>query len=573
MKWDIDHTEDNPGICLSEIDFNDDTKIDRINKNDIVIFVGPNNVGKSQTLKDIYNGLADQPSTILKRIHPYKWGNINKIKELIKDIGSYNRQMNQYYVMGGYINFDNIEYTMGEACENHRDLRDLFVCDLNTETRLSVCHPAESITPNDSKTHPIHYLAFSPEVRKKFSKYFNMAFHKKIVPNIWYGKEIPLVVTDKMIQLKKEDFNDETERTEAYAAELMKYPMAHEQGDGVKSFIGILLYLILDFYKVYLIDEPEAFLHPPQAKIMGQMIGELTQGNKQVFISTHSEQLIHGLLDTAPDRVKIVRVTREKNQNHVFVLNAIDIERVWSDPILKYSNVLEGLFFKNVVLCESDSDCRFYAIINDFLQRENGNYADTFFSYSGGKQRVPVVMKALSSLGVDTKVIVDIDVLNTKPTFEKICRSCHIDWSSISEDYQVLYDEINRQSEMSARPKDEILTKIDKITKQSPESKYYSEVEVHQIKEMLKGKSPWNALKRYGKEAIPSGPSVQAFKRINEVTKKHNLFIVPVGELECFVKDVNTHGPRWVNAVLERYGDLKDPVYDRVKKFISLLQL
>lgn len=182
-------------------------------------------------------------------------------------------------------------------------------------------------------------------------------------------------------------------------------------------------------------------------------------------------------------------------------------------------------------------------------------------------------MKALSSLGVDTKVIVDIDVLNTKPTFEKICRSCHIDWSSISEDYQVLYDEINRQSEMSARPKDEILTKIDKITKQSPESKYYSEVEVHQIKEMLKGKSPWNALKRYGKEAIPSGPSVQVFKRINEVAKKHDLFIVPVGELECFVKDVNTHGPRWVNAVLERYGDLKDPVYDRVKKFISLLQL
>lgn len=84
MKWDIDHTEENPGICLSEIDFNDDTKIDRINKNDIVIFVGPNNVGKSQTLKDIYNGLADKPSMILKRIRPYKWGNVNEIKNLIK---------------------------------------------------------------------------------------------------------------------------------------------------------------------------------------------------------------------------------------------------------------------------------------------------------------------------------------------------------------------------------------------------------------------------------------------------------------------------------------------------------
>ena len=41
------------GGYISKIHFNDGTDVD-IQQNDIVIFVGPNNAGKSQSLKDIY---------------------------------------------------------------------------------------------------------------------------------------------------------------------------------------------------------------------------------------------------------------------------------------------------------------------------------------------------------------------------------------------------------------------------------------------------------------------------------------------------------------------------------------
>jgi len=44
---------------------------------------------------------------------------------------------------------------------------------------------------------------------------------------------------------------------------------------------------------------------------------------------------------------------------------------------------------------------------------------------------------------------------------------------------------------------------------------------------------------------------------------------VPVGELERFITEVNLHGPAWVNSVLERFPDLNNPVYDKVKAFIS----
>ena len=46
-------TVEKAGGYISELEFNTGEKV-QINRNDIVVFVGPNNAGKSQSLKDIY---------------------------------------------------------------------------------------------------------------------------------------------------------------------------------------------------------------------------------------------------------------------------------------------------------------------------------------------------------------------------------------------------------------------------------------------------------------------------------------------------------------------------------------
>lgn len=94
-------------------------------------------------------------------------------------------------------------------------------------------------------------------------------------------------------------YEDEQDRQEAYARILDTYKQVQNQGDGIKSFTGILLYLMLDYYRTYLIDEPESFLHPPQARIMGQIIGQTLADQQQAFISTHSEEIIKGCLKPA----------------------------------------------------------------------------------------------------------------------------------------------------------------------------------------------------------------------------------------------------------------------------------
>ena len=175
----------------------------------------------------------------------------------------------------------------------------------------------------------------------------------------------------------KGNFNDEQERQEAYAEILDTYDQVQNQGDGIKSFTGILLYLMIDYISTFLIDEPESFLHPPQATIMGRIIGKTLRNDQQAFISTHSEEIIKGILDVCPQRVKIIRITRNENSNSFSILDNNKFSQIWKDPLLKYSNIMTSLFHKDVVLCESDSDCKMYSIVERHLKEKSGQYSET----------------------------------------------------------------------------------------------------------------------------------------------------------------------------------------------------
>lgn len=51
-------------LIIKSLTFNDQTTI-ALNDNDIVVFVGPNNVGKSQSLHDIYNLLSENNGIVV----------------------------------------------------------------------------------------------------------------------------------------------------------------------------------------------------------------------------------------------------------------------------------------------------------------------------------------------------------------------------------------------------------------------------------------------------------------------------------------------------------------------------
>lgn len=93
------------GGYISRVDFNDGTYVD-IQQNDIIIFVGPNNAGKSQSLKDIHALSSKKlPTTIVSDIAITKY--TTQIKDLLDRIspkqpkGSYT----SYEVLGRYFTY------------------------------------------------------------------------------------------------------------------------------------------------------------------------------------------------------------------------------------------------------------------------------------------------------------------------------------------------------------------------------------------------------------------------------------------------------------------------------------
>ena len=61
----------------------------------------------------------------------------------------------------------------------------------------------------------------------------------------------------------------------------------------------------------------------------------------------------------------------------------------------------------------------------------------------------------------------------------------------------------------------------------------------------------WRAAKRTGKAAVPAGDATVALLQLLDLLSQKNLFVVPTGEVESFVKTVPGKGPKWVVEVIE----------------------
>lgn len=556
------------GGYISEICFNNGDRVS-VAQNDIVIFAGPNNAGKSQALRDIYTISGDKGNgVVIREIETIKHN--ASIECILKQIsaGTNLGDRVQYCVLGKHYDFYSHSDRVFHSNNGFNFFRNLFVANLNTSARLSICEPASNIPRDGAKDNPIHYAAFDGRYRKWLSENFYKAFGEHLIPNTNHGGNIPLCIGDPV---KLEDtYEDEQSRQEAYADILSSYKQVQNQGDGIKSFTGILLYLMLDHFCVYLIDEPESFLHPPQARIMGQIIGETLKNNQQAFISTHSEEIIKGLLETCPERLKIIRITRERDINQFSILSNDNLCQVWTDPLLKHSNIMSGLFHKTVVLCESDSDCQMYSIVDSFLKQEEGKYSETLFLHCGGKQRMARIVSALRAIGIEVKAIADFDVLNEESIIKGIIEACGIPWDSVSKDYSIFTANIHSKKEAVKR--NSAFSSIKQVIDGS-KAEYLSKEEIKQIQEAIATESAWSLLKKAGRSAIPAGDATAAFNRFNQIFANAGLYIVPCGELECFIREIGGHGPSWVNAVLEQYPAFENPVYSDLCQFIKTLSI
>ena len=337
----------------------------------------------------------------------------------------------------------------------------------------------------------------------------------------------------------------------------------------MRSFASVILHLLAPITpSILMLDEPEAFLHPPQAQLLGELIATERSARSQLFVATHSPEVLNGLLNVAPDHLRVLRIQRDGKVNRVKELDKRRVKEMEADPLVRYSSVMSGVFHKRVIICESDSDCTFYRALLDRPEVHGELQPDVLFVHANGKHRMGRLAVALTELDVPTDAIGDVDILR-EGVIEDIVNGLGGDRDRIGRAARAVRLAVEEQKPWLKSA--EVVRDVQNVLETVETEGEFPKSARQRIEKIFRKASPWDAVKGAGRAAIPSGQPTEQFMRLEGLCKEAGLWIVPVGETEGFCRSVGGHGARWVAEVLEKRNLVEDPELREAREFVREL--
>lgn len=547
-----------PSASIESIEFSGGHAF-KLGPKEKVIIVGPNNSGKSQSLREIIalarSGKKERP-LVVSELRLFKSGTKEELKRFLERNGTYLRGVYQY--------------TDWSVAENHIEfwsqpdlqhtLVDGFFKKIAADDRLKVCEQQGSIAPGDQKSKPQHILYDDEALMSRISALFKRAFGKDLMFDFRGGSRLPIHVGEipgPGVGIDRV--------SNAYVAAVRENPLLDKQGDGMKSYAGILFEAVVANRNVTLIDEPEAFLHPPQMRRLGETLASEVDG--QLLVATHSSDILRGFLEGTKGNVRILRIRREGSVNLVAEAEPTVIRELWEKPELRYSNALEGIFHEQTIICEDDSDCRLINSVADHLASgDTKQWEDTAYVPTGGKHGVPKVATVLRRIGVPVKAVFDLDFLAERSLVESTVEAFGGRW----EDVEKLWSRVDSAVRKGIKAKDnpEIKKEIIGILGSIDEN----ELPKSDIIEALKQGKPWAEVKRFGTRAIPKGDAQQSYNALRDILEGVGIYLIPVGEIEAFCPQIGSHGPKFVTKLLASVP-LGDERLSELRAFVERVHL
>lgn len=391
---------------LSQLHFNDGSSVD-ISEADVVVIVGSNNAGKSRSLREIHDWLhrGSHSGAIVKDLSLTMSGTPSILEEWLAQHYSisYRNDQPHFETKSGLISVPDALNSWNVASGTvGRSLAPFLIAKLTAEDRFTATnyHPRTDFYGQQPSQY-VNVLQRSGPRLKEIQREVQAAFAVHLeLDDRWSGRDVGLRVLDSAPP-EDEDRNLQF---------MGNQPKLAEAGDGIRSFVGTLLAVYCGSQPVLLIDEPEAFLHPPQARLLARRIAERARANGQQFLlATHSLDVLRGIIGSDV-RAAIIRISRQGNINNANLLAPTALRDILSRPMLRSLTVLDGMFHEGVVLCEGDADARFYERVAQRSASEGERQKDLFFAPTYGKHQMKLVAAAYAELGVPTAVIGDIDL-------------------------------------------------------------------------------------------------------------------------------------------------------------------
>ncbi|QSX78722.1 ATP-dependent nuclease [Agrilutibacter solisilvae] len=533
----------------------------------ITVLVGPNNCGKSQTLKDIrqYTSTGRREGLVVLeslrvtlpseaelkaevQIRPHQAADHIQIIGVKDDLQSHtNFGPNKHWFSHVY------PPEPDAASQELQILRSLGTCligYLGAEARFKLTESSPAFNPrSETPSNALQSLYASDlSVMTEFRRAFRDAFEMDIGLDWAAMTRFYLRVANDFGQLP--DSRIELDLLMANAEELQS------QGDGFRSFAGIAMALLTYPSRVILLDEPEAFLHPAQARVLGRWVAtQAARRPGQVVVATHSADFLAGMVSAGVDAT-ILRLNRINGVTKFHRIPKAATTGLIESPLLSSQPVLDSLFHRGVVICEGDPDRAVYQTV---AHRFNDNYRgeDFLFIHSNGKDAARFPAKLLRDSGTPVCVVADFDVISSESTLDGIVEG--LTGKGLDERTKQLRTVV--ADAVEAGSQGQLLEGLVANVKAWLER---NDVDLRGARRSLVacargGSNKWDQAKKSGFSALPTQDQGSAQELIGRLSAT-GLFVVPCGELESWLENGASKGSRWNQRALQALHDNECPV-------------
>ena len=500
----------------------------------VTIFVGPNNSGKSLVLRELESALSSNGQIQTKLLHDFDlmWPTEPQVEEDItrlKTKGPRGMVVDNIYVgrfnpggqfEGQEVNRNSIAVQFKQKNKHWVSSQFLrfFLIRLDGRTRFDLTNDKPTGDLLAPPQNTLAHLFQDDDLRKEVRNVVHDAFNVYFVIDPLHGGQLRIRLLPTEPKHDEQSLNKEAREFHRQATHIK------EGSDGVQAFVGLLTAVRSGDYRAILIDEPEAFLHPPLARKLGyELASTITRrGSGSLMASTHSPDFLIGCLQ-ASQNVRVVRLEYSNGKSKGQIVNSAALSKFFKTPLMRSANVISALFHDGVVVTESDNDRAFYSEIYYRLAEHEKGYPSVLFVNAQNKQTIRDIVGPLRAFGVPAAAIVDIDILKDGGT----------NWTGWLQAAQVpnaLHGGLGQvRGDLKKRFED---ARIEMKT-------------------------------AGGVDALNNGDK-NAANEFFDTLGQYGVFVARKGELECWLKELNVPGKKtdWTIAMLEKLGaDPKDASY------------
>ncbi|MCA9144355.1 MAG: AAA family ATPase [Planctomycetales bacterium] len=533
----------------------------------ITAIVGPNNSGKSETLRDILRLAANfDPSTMDRSSEeeprPVVLNDLNFVPKL-----SIERMLHGLKIIDPNSSEGTIVQGIGPDLKTpqqraiSRELQNIlyrpvmnaksvWASSLGDLMRLRISY----VGSNDRKRLVASTLAASPlqgpenllqvlhyadaNLHQGLTDAFAAAFggmqvrldtSERITLSLRVAREFPKALADPIEQVRQQQ----------------QLHRIDQEGDAYQSFVAIVLTMLLGQGRVILIDQPEAYLQPSQARFLGRWIAANASGLAcQVFVSTGDVAFLQGLAEGAPS-LTILRTERKDDITSFHSIPHEATRALARFPIFATQDALRLLFCDGAVVAAEADDQIVYETVANRLPTSN----NIGFIHAAGARNVGLVTKVMRQCGLPVCTVVELDVLQNEKELSDLVQAAS--GSPPPQPWLATRDRLAKHvegwfdEEAIAASANEVESFLDQIKGETA-----SPAAAKPLATETTGSQNWAKLRHERLEWLPRELRMWVEELLEDLKRK-GIFVSPKGRLEAWIETGSQDRRVWINQAMQ----------------------